>query len=485
MPFFDRKSEITELNQMLTTPRSQFILVYGRRRVGKTTLLLHWARQSNRPYIYWMAKRETPDACRRSLARVIWQWAYPDESDPAPPSFDSWEVLFRETARLIGDRPVILIFDEFPYAVESDSSLPSHLQAAWDHHFKDRAIFLALSGSHIGMMVDLMDHNAPLYGRFTGQLPIGPLPFATLKSYFPDYAAAERVATYAVLGGIPAYLERFDPGKNLTENIRRHLFQRTGMFRSEPSFLVSDLVRETRNYEAILRSVAGGDNTPGDIARRTGLAVNNIPAYLNRLRDLHLIDRHIPATLPLDQRASTTQSHYLVADPFLRFYFRFIEPHMEMVEMGLHDALWERISEQFRAFVGATTFEELCRKWILLQAHHRRLPFHPEIVGSHWARDSQVDVVALNWHKKALLLGECKWGLEGIHRNVVTGLIDKAPLVRPDEDWQIHFAFFSRNGFTEAAMEEGRRVSALMVNLPELDNDLHDAADLGRISQIV
>ena len=485
MPFFDRKSEIAELNGMLTTPRSQFILVYGRRRVGKTTLLLHWARQSGRPTIYWMAKRETPDACRRSLAKVVWRWAYPDDPDPAPPSFDSWEVLFREIARMIGDEPVILIFDEFPYAVESDSALPSHLQAAWDHHFKDRAIFLALSGSHIGMMVDLMEHNAPLYGRFTGQLPIGPLPFATLKSYFPDYAAPERVATYAVLGGIPAYLERFDPGKNLTENIRRHLFQRTGMFRSEPSFLVSDLVRETRNYEAILRSVAVGDNPPGQIAKRRGLAVNNTPSSLNRLRDLHLIERHIPATVPPDQRAATTQSHYLVADPFLRFYFRFIEPHQEMIEMGLHDALWARISEQFRAFVGATIFEELCRQWLLLQAQNQALPFHPEIVGSHWARDSQVDVVALNWHDKAILLGECKWGLNGIHRSVVIELAAKAELVRPDPDWQVHFAFFARNGFTEAALEAGREIGARMVDLPELDRDLNSITGQGRLSGIV
>ncbi len=485
MTFFDRKAEIAELNQMLTDPGSQFVLIYGRRRVGKTTLLLHWAQETGRPTIYWMAKRETPDACRRSLARVVWRWAYPEEDRPEPPSFDSWEILFREIARMIGDEPIILILDEFPYAVESDSSLPSHLQAAWDHHLKGKSLFLALSGSHIGMMVDLMNQNAPLYGRFTGQLPIGPLPFATLKNYFPDYAAAERVATYAVLGGIPAYLERFDPRKNLTDNIRRHLFQRTGMFRSEPSFLVSDLVRETRNYEAILRSVASGDNTPGDIAKCTGLAVNNIPSYLNRLRDLHLVERHIPATLPPDQREATTQSHYLVADPFLRFYFRFVEPNQEMIEMGLHDALWARISEQFRAFVGLTTFENLCRQWLLHQAQNRRLAFHPEIVGSHWARDSQVDVVAINWHTKAILLGECKWGLNGIHRSVVTDLIQKSERVVPGDDWQVHYAFFSRGGFTEAALEAGQAVQAQMLDLETLDRDLNQITDGGKISSMV
>jgi AAA+ ATPase superfamily predicted ATPase len=232
--------------------------------------------------------------------------------------------------------------------------------------------------------------------------------------FFPRYSAAERVATYAVLGGIPAYLERFEAQQSLSANIRQHLFQRLGLFRSEPSVLISDLVRETRNYEATLHAVATGNHTPSQIAQAIGTASSNLVPYLRRLRELGLIERRIPTTIPPDQRRTTTRSRYYLRDPYLRFYFRFIEPNLEMIELELTDLLWERIAEQFRAFVGATAFEDLCREWTLTQARAGVLPFVPELVGSHWATDAQVDVVAINWRERAILLGECKWGVKAV-----------------------------------------------------------------------
>ena len=473
--FVDRQMEMAELNRLLAAPDGQFIPVYGRRRVGKTTLILHWAQQAQRSYIYWVARRETAEASRHSLARALWSWAYPDIQNPEPPRFDSWEMLFREMVRMIGDKPTIVILDEFPYIVESDESFPSHLQAAWDHLFKNKPIFLVLAGSHIGMMVDMMAYNAPLHGRFTAQMPVDALPFAALREFFPNYDAAERVATYAVLGGIPAYLEHFRPQSNLSDNIRENLFRRTGMFRSEPDILVSDLVRETRVYESVLRAIANDLRTPAEISIETGIPAQNLPPYLKRLGELRLIERRIPATIPAPQRKTTTRSRYHLRDPYLRFYFRFIEPNQEMIEMGLVDTLWERIAEQFRAFIGATTFEELCREWIIAQARLRLLPFTPEVVGSHWASDAQIDVVAINWREKAILLGECKWGTEQVGRSVIQDLFEKSSKIVPGNDWKIHYAFFARAGFTAAARQSAEEAGALLVDLQRLDSDLLSA----------
>jgi AAA+ ATPase superfamily predicted ATPase len=470
--FVDRQTEMAELNRLLAIPGGQFIPIYGRRRVGKTTLLLHWAQQTKRPYIYWVARRETAEASRHSLARALWAWAYPDLQNPEPPRFDSWEMLFREMIRMISNKPVIIILDEFPYIVESDPSFPSHLQAAWDHMFKDKPVFFVLAGSHIGMMVDMMAYKAPLHGRFTAQMPIDPLPFAALREFFPKYDAAERVATYAVLGGIPAYLEHFNPQANLSDNIRGNLFRRTGMFRSEPDILVSDLVRETRVYESVLRAVANDLRTPAEISVETGIPPQNLPPYLKRLGELRLIERRTPATIPALQRQTTTRSRYHVRDPYLRFYFRFIEPNQEMIEMGLVDTLWERIAEQFRAFIGATTFEELCREWIVAQAQIRQLPFTPEIVGSHWSTEAQIDVVAINWREKAILLGECKWGVGAVGRSVIQELFEKSSKVVPGPDWQVHYAFFARAGFTAAARQTAEEAGAMLIDLEKLDADL-------------
>jgi uncharacterized protein len=469
--FVGRQSEIAALDRLLKdrSRLAQFIVVYGRRRVGKTTLLLHWAKHTGQPTLYWVARRETPDATRQSLARAVWAWAYPEGENNEPPIFKDWEGLFREIARLIGDRPLIMIWDEFPYAAESDPSLPSHLQAAWDHLFKDRPIMLILSGSHIGMMVDLMAYSAPLYGRFTAQFPLGPLPFAMLDHFFPKYEAVERVSAYACLGGIPAYLERFDPDQDVQANIQRHLFSRTGMFRSEPALLISDLVRETRIYESILRSIAGGAHTPADMVQ-PGQSTANLAPYIKRLLELKLVERRIPATIPLAQRETTNRSRYHLSDPYLRFYYRFVEPNLEMIEQGQIEALWRRVSSQFRAFVGMTTFEELCREWVIKQAQASRLPFTPDFVGSHWAPDAQIDVVAISWQEKAILLGECKWGVEPIRRSIVRDLVEKTPKVTPGEGWRVTYALFSRAGFTEAAASANEE--ATFIDLAGLDADL-------------
>jgi AAA+ ATPase superfamily predicted ATPase len=373
----------------------------------------------------------------------------------------------------VGNRRVILILDEFAYAAESSPPLASELQNAWDHFFKDSNIFLVVAGSHIGMMERLQHYQSPLYGRFTARLPVNPLPFGALAEFFPNYTAAERVAVYAILGGVPAYLERFDDRQTIRANVQTQVFDRTGMFCLEPFALISDEVREPRNYIAILHAIAGGNHTVEDIVKATGMPRANAGGrYLKRLQELHLVERRVPATVPRDRR--TTLGRYYLGDNYLRFYFRFVQPNMDLLELGLLDELWELVDSQMRAFIGQYTFEDLCREWVLVQAQMGNLPFRPQQVGGHWAADAQVDVVATNWREKAILLGEAKWSTDPIRRSVVRELVEKAPRVVPAPDWRVHYAFFARAGFTDAARREADTHDALLVDLATLDADLRD-----------
>lgn len=469
--FIDRQKEIALLNSLLNQPVGQFVVVYGRRRVGKTTLLRYWVEQANVPYIYWVSRRESADAVRQSFARALWRASGREN----PPHFDSWETLLEEVPRLFVQRPFILILDEFPYAVESDPSLPSHLQAAWDQLFKQQQIILLLSGSHIGMMVDLFAYQAPLYGRFTAQFHLAQLPFAALQDFFPGYTAEDRVSLYAILGGVPGYLERFDAHRTVAMNVREHLLQPVGMFRSEPTVQISDLVREPRTYETILRSIASGSHTISEIAKTANISPSNLPIYLKSLIALGMVERRIPATVSSAQRRNSKRGRYYLRDSYLRFYFRFVEPNLEMVEFGQATLLWQRLEEQFNAFVGVTAWEELCREWLLLQANVNQLPFQVELVGSHWSKDAQIDVVAINWRERAILLGECKWYATPIGRSIIRELIDKTKQVVPASDWQVYYAFFSKSGFTQEARAEAELVNALLIDLPRLDGDLRQA----------
>jgi len=475
----DRKRELEELNWLLEEGRAHLLAVTGRRRLGKTTLLLTWAAQSGLPYLYWVASRAPSSLLLRQFSQLIWQRMYPDDVMPANFSYSEWAEALAQLARLAAEQPLIVIMDEFAYAAGVDSALPSILQNAWDHQLKSTKVIIVLCGSQVGMMEGLFRYDAPLYGRVTGPLRIEPLPFSALKQFYPQYNSEQRVAVWAMLGGVPAYLEQFSDQRSVGENVKRHIFRATGMFNTDPENLLHESLRDPQNYVAILLAIAAGNHRVIDIVSAAAFQqIKQADPYLARLRELGIIRREAPVTVrPLDQPASRL-SRYILADHYLRFYFRFIWPRQDMLAQRLHDPLWAEICEQLHAFIGQTAFEELCQEWILAQARLGRLPFTPEQVGSHWGKGVQVDVAAINWRKRQLLLGECKWGVNPVGRSVLTELVErKTPLVRkalPNEgqDWTIHYAFFARKGFTEAALAAGQTHQAIMVDLASLDTGL-------------
>jgi AAA+ ATPase superfamily predicted ATPase len=480
--FVDREQELAHLGRLAGEKRPHFLIVFGRRRLGKTTLLLEFAARSGLPALYWVASKQSAAVLQRSL----YETAAAFLGMPLPPGTlvpSDWSQIFEFLARNIGDkfgdRRVLLILDEFPYAVESSSPLPSELQNAWDHHFKLHTnVLLAVAGSHMGMMAELQRQQAPLYGRFTAQLPVGPLPFSALREFFPALTAAERVGMYAIFGGVPAYLERIIPERGLRAAIEQETMGATGIFRTEAFHSLQEELRDPHNYHSILQAIGQGCHAHDEIALHSGVSRTSLPKYLNRLMELGYVNRQLPATVPPEKRRTSRQGRYLLAEQFLRFFYRFISPNLISVEQGLLHTLWQEIDQQMRAFVGATVFEDLCREWVRQMAVTRRLPFDPQIIGSHWSKEVQADVVAINWRSRDILLGECKWGTEALSRSLVRDLIEnKAGRVLgslPDEgrDWTPHYVIFARAGLTEAAQAYAANYHTACVDLARLDREL-------------
>jgi len=477
---FDRERELAELNMLLGEPGARLVAVTGRRRLGKTTLLVHWARESQLPTLYWVASHFPASVLLNEFSAQVWQHGNPGRRPPAAFHYDDWSHAFQELALLCQEEQRhIVILDEFPYAIDSEPGLPSTLQNAWDHHLKHSNLCMVLCGSQVGMMERLFAANAPLYGRMAGPLRLSPLPFRTLVDFLPRYGPQERVAVYAILGGVPAYLERFSDRLSVMQNIRRHLFQETGLFRTDPDYLIGEQVRDLKSYQAVLAAIAGGARQPAEIALQAGLPhASSADPYLARLSEMGYVRSELPITIPPDRRGASRRSRYVIADSFLRFYFRFLRPNLDLLGQGLHDAVEARITEQLRAFIGQTAFEELCREWILAQARAGRLPFAAEQVGAHWSPDVQVDVAAISWRDRALLLGESKWGTGALSREVVRDLIEvKAPKVLrslPDggAGWQVYYAYFARTGFTPAARAAAQSASAILLDSGQVDEDL-------------
>jgi len=476
--FFERKSELAELDEIASEPTAQFLILYGRRRVGKTTLLLHWAERCGYFYIYWVANRLSPALQLQSFSQIIHNTLHPNSPVDNGFSYPSWENALQQVVQSAQSKRVILIIDEFTYATEAEPGLASIIQNTWDHHLKESQLFLILSGSHISLMTELLQYQAPLYGRFTGHLHLKPLPFSVLTHFLPKYGAAERVATYAILGGIPAYIERFSDSLSIKENVNQRILRPTGIFRVDPLFLIQDQVREPRNYLSVLHAIGSGAHTLEDIAKNSGLPKQNVSTYLGRLAALHMVERRTPVTLEPKRRQNSRLGRWYLLNAFLRFYFRFIEPNQRALELELYDTVWEEIGSQLRAFIGMTTFEELCRDWLLIKAKNNQLPFMPEDIGSHWSKTAQVDVVAIHWRKKSLILGECKWGTNRVGLGVIRELIEeKTPKVLatlPDngKGWTVYHMFFARTGFTEPAQTMAKQADATLITLAEIDTFL-------------
>lgn len=469
--FVDRQEELAFLNQLLTRKRpgpAQLILLYGRRRVGKTELLKHWAKHSNVPFTYWSADKESAALQRRSFMATML-----DMPEDQASSFESWPALWRWLApRLAAQKErSILILDELSYVSAADPAILSALQHAWDHHLKDSNIMIVLCGSQITTMEAIMQHQSPLFGRFSGQWHLKSLPFYSLREFFPNWSIEERVALYSIVGGVPAYLQWLDDEIGLSQNIQRVMLQPGSMFVAEPDWLLYDELRDLSTYKSILRAISNGAHTLKAISDACLIGSSGLTFHLEKLQDLHFVERRLPVTLTTAQRRRSKQGRYHLNDPFFRFYFRFLQPHLSSLMSA--EETTNHIRSELRAFIGLA-FERLAQEWIVAQARAQKLPFTPQAVGSHWSRKVQIDVVAINHDTREILLGECKWGTDAVGRQVVRDLIEqKAVKLRQElpngEQWHFYYAIFGRAGLTSAALAELATVDGLPIDLETLD----------------
>lgn len=485
-PFYHREQEIADLNHLTRAEGPALVLVYGRRRVGKTWLLHHWAERSGLSTFYWIAPRTTADNVRTDLVRELWQWESPEREVETAPRYDNWNDVFRAMRRVAGDRRMNIILDEFPWAVESDPSLPSRLQSAWDTTFRDSRARLFISGSHISALESLLKSDAPLFGRMTGKLYVPPFQFTEITPFIPRYSPEQRLAVYAAIGGIPDYLRRWNDRANLMENIREIFLSDLSPFRNEADVLVSDVLRrDSPDYEAILAAVARGHHELADISTATLIAKDRTASVLATLVELRLVEKRIRASIPVDRHDKARYARYYLADPFLRFYYRMVEPNRSFLSQQIYEPVLRNFKEQLRPFVAAA-FEELCRTWTLAQGRAGKLPFTPEFVGSDWhGGEVQADVVAVNWREAQVMIGEAKWGAGLVDHSVYTALTERAQKVlahMPNpKNWTVRLALFARQSFTPAVMAAAKRDNVLLLTFAQMIADLEKTNDRRKV----
>ena len=486
-PFIGRKRELTLIRSEWQSNEARMLILYGRRRIGKTRLLTHWINTDSPRALYWVAEPTSPAAQLRSFSQALFGF---EANSPVPDSFSyaSWKQAFEQVARMAEHERFALILDEFTYLIALEKGLSGILQNAWDHGLKNTNLFLVISGSHLGMMErEVLSYQAPLYGRATTRLLLQPLPFKATQGMFPKFRTDERVALYAIFGGVPAYWEQFNPSESLDRNIKEHLLSGAYLSEDEPRLLLQDFVSEIHNYVAILRAIANGYRTPRDMARAAGLNERHISMYIKNLLQTGFVERRIPVTA----RGASRQGRHYISDPYLRFYYRFLSQRQAQLALGVRDQALAEIKKHMIDFIGTHTWEELSREWLLRASGKEIIPFLPDQVGSIWNKEAQIDVAGVNFMDKTLILGECKWNRHSMGVDILKALIEKTDKVLPREgDWQVYYLGFSRLGWKQSALDFVRDFSAqnvrgkrwqatgiLLRNLSEVDQELADWTD--------
>jgi hypothetical protein len=350
---------------------------------------------------------------------------------------------------LAAQERLLVILDEWPYLAGSSQRLASVLQHVWDEMLQHTRLMLVLSGSYLSVMQrDILDQQAPLYGRRTSQLVLQPLGVRDAAAFLPNYGAEVMVEAYAVVGGMPGYLLQFSDQYDLLDNLRRAVFKRDSFLYNEPDLLLREELREPRLYAALLRAIAGGHHRVSDITREAGFADRaTTTRYLDTLRGLGLVEHRRPVA-PRQVRQRWGLWH--LADPYLRFWGRWILPYTSRIEFGEAEMLIQEVLRPgWDQFVGSV-WEELARRHVHELAAQRVLPFWPEEVGSWWSSQRQIDVGAVQRGRRSALLGEARWRREKMN---VADLERLQAVTRhwlgDERGWELWYAFYSRSGFTD------------------------------------
>ena len=386
--FIDRVRELKFLEEKYKEDSAQLIIIYGRRRIGKTELVKQFIK--DKKAIYHLCTSDGVQNNVNSLKEKFAKFTGKNYFRSLSVNLDELLIYFGDEVK---DR-VILVLDEFQYLIESDRSVISLVQKAWDERLKDTKIFMIITGSSVGMMEnEVLSKKSPLYGRRTGSWKVTQISFPYLFHFFPGKGIEELVKIWSIVGGVPFYILQFEKDKSVEENIREKILKKGNVLYDEPIFLLREEFREQRVYMSILRAISQGYNTTSKISEVTGIDKGNLTSYLDRLEENEIIERVIPYGMK--------RGWYEIKDNFFDFWFKFVYSNLSDLEIDNVDDVMRRINlEQYYSFKFEKLIRELIKEKILV-----KLPF--SYVGKYVHKGEEVDIVAEG--EDLIFLGEVKW----------------------------------------------------------------------------
>ncbi|MCL2087963.1 MAG: ATP-binding protein [Oscillospiraceae bacterium] len=408
--FIGREKELSALGKLYDEETFQMVVMYGRRRIGKTTLICEFI--SDKPAIFFTAQ-EVNDAVNLSrFSKKIYSFFDIPESAGA---FENWSDAFEFLAIKAKERRFVLAFDEFPYAAAANRSLKSILQRLIDHSFKDTGLFLILCGSHMGFMEnEVLGYKSPLFGRRTAQIKLDGFDYYDAGKMLDSFSNTDKLKLYACIGGTPHYLAQIKSNESFEDNIKRLFFDISGYLYNEPAMLLQQELREPAMYNSIITAIAGGASRLNEIATKINEESPKVSKYLQTLVNLQIVHKLYPFG---DNPQNSRRGIYRIADNCYDFWYSFVFPAKPEIESGSGDLIAdaEVFGEKLSAYIGKPPFETICQQYMQRANRSGKLPFVATSFGAWWGNDQRnktqadFDLIAANRKTKQIVLGECKW----------------------------------------------------------------------------
>ena len=447
--FVNRQKELELLQDEYSIDEFRFSVIYGRRRVGKTTLIKEYI--SSKSYIYFLATLEPINIIVARFKNLVAEFL--DDGFLRDIELKNFEEIFRYIAKQHFNKKLIIVIDEFQYLGKVDKSIPSQFQYIIDEILKPTDIHLIFCGSIISMMYEqTLSYNSPLYGRRTSSIKLNALEFKYLQTFFPNKTEHELIELYAILYGVPKYLELFKDSDDMFDAIEKNILDKNAFLYDEPRFILQNEVNEPMTYFTILEAIANGEHKLGNIAGRLNKNVQNITSFISKLIELDIIYKEVPIT---EQNPSKSKKGlYFIKDNFFRFWFAYVLPYKSQLEIDNTSYAMKKIKENFAGFV-AKVYEDLCVQYTLQN--------YPILkAGRWWNKNTEIDVVGVG--EDFLITGECKYSNKKVGIDILQNLEIKSQNIELKLPIR-HYILFSKSGFTKELIElSHKREDVLLVD---------------------
>lgn len=462
-----RDYELNYLNELYSSNKFEFLVLYGRRRIGKTTLLTEFAKEHN--CLYFLSQEKNTTLNLKEFSSLVKEYFNMDYIPQAEDWSQMINILNEHIEIKLNKNPnkkVCIIIDEFPFLAKEYPTIKSILQHTIDHKWHNKNVMLILCGSSVSFMInEVLGYSSPLYGRRTANIELKPLNYLEAAKFYPNYSNIDKLTAYLILGGIPYYLQTFNDKFSIKDNISKNIFETACLLKEEPLLLLKQEFREPNIYNSIIQAIATGASKFNEISQKANEETSKCAIYIKNLQEVRIVNK----ILPYGENVNSKKSIYTLSDPFFRFWYKYVFSNSSLLSILGAKEYTNKIYNNIPSILGGA-FEEVCTQYLIIQAQKGQLPFIPNGIGKWWGNNpikkSQDDVDIMGINEDNGIFCECKFRNEQFNLQEFNDLISASEIFSNLKNK--YYYIFVKSGYTQAVLDESKKYNIKLLTIDDL-----------------